>query len=142
MRLVLGDDATVAAWAAARLGIRSIQPPFVAFGVVDDERILQGAIVFNEFNGFSIEATVVGVACAQRRFIRAVLDYAFRQNEVLNLRCRTRVSNTHICNQLERLGFLPEGTLVNYFGPTKADHAAMYRLPRKKAARWLQESST
>lgn len=140
MRLVLGDDATVASWTEARLGIRLI-PPFVAFGIVDDEGVLCGSIVFNGYNGSNIEASVFGTACAQRRFLRAVMHYVFVQLKCLRLTCRTKRSNKTVSRQLTRLGFKYEGTLKNYFGPDRGDDAILYALFPKDAARWIEATT-
>lgn len=139
MKLVLGDDEAVAHWASVKLGVGSFYPPYVAFGVVDDEQILCGAIIFSEFNGFNIEASVAGRATAKRGFLRAALDYAFVQNKCTRLTCRTKRSNKTVCRQLTRLGFKYEGTMKNYFGPDRGDDAILYALFPKDAARWIGE---
>lgn len=136
MRLLFAEDELVASWAAQHLGVRFI-PPFTCLGVVDDDGVLVGAIVFNGFNGFNIEATVYGPACAKRGILRAVLNYTFKQLGCLRLTCRTKLRNKHISRQLTRLGFKYEGTLKNYFGPDRGDSAVVYALFPQNAAKWL-----
>lgn len=138
MRLVLGRDAEVGAFASERLGVPII-PPFTSMGVVDDNEQLVGAIIYNGFNGANIEITIVGPGCLTRRFIRAAFAYPFDQLGVLRLTGRTKRSNKTMCKLFPRLGFTFEATLKNYFGPTRGDDAVLYRMSRADAAKWLEK---
>ena len=136
MRLVLGRDEEVAEYASKMLAVKFV-PPYVCFGVFNDDDQLCGAAIFNGFNIYSIEISVYGPGCLNRRFIRAFLDYAFNQAGVLNIRARTRRKNKRMCKLLPKFGFNFESILLNYFGPTHGDDAICYRLSRKAAQPWL-----
>jgi hypothetical protein len=138
LRIALGDDEAVAAYVSAGLKTRII-PPFTAMGVVDKNGILCGGIIFNSFNGFNIEASVYGPACASRGVLRAVMAYVFVQLKCLRLTCKTRRSNRSVIQQLIRLGFTHEGMQRNYFGPQRGDDAILYALFPQAAARWIKE---
>ena len=135
MNLIFGHDQAVAEYVAAGLGV-VIHPPFVAIGVVKDDR-LAGGMVFNGFTGANIEITAFGPGCMHRGIIRAALHYVFEQSNVLRLTARTKRSNKLVCKLLPRLGFQFEAVLKNYYGPQRGDDAILYRLTRGDAARWI-----
>lgn len=136
MRIVLGQDEAVGAFASEKMG-RAIIPPFTSMGIVDDAGELVGAIIYNGFNGANIEISFYGPGALHRRFIRAAFDYPFTQLNVIRLTARTRRSNKTTCKLLPRLGFVYEATLKNYFGPSRGDDAVLFRMTRSEAAKWL-----
>jgi RimJ/RimL family protein N-acetyltransferase len=139
VRLVLGQDEEVGAFAAAKLGI-PILPPYTSMGIVDDlTGELAGAIIYNRYNGADIEISFYGPGTMHRRFIRAAFAYPFEQLNVLRLTARTKRSNKAMCKLLPRLGFVFEATLKNHFGPTRGDDAILYRMSRAEAAKWIGE---
>jgi hypothetical protein len=137
LRLVLGADAQVAEWAAAKLG-QAIVPPYVCFGIVGESGLC-GAIIFNSYTGPNIDVTVYGPGCGKRRFIRAAYDYAFNQAKALRLTAQTRRGNVVARRLLPRLGFTFEATLKRYFGPTRQDDALSFALFPEDAARWMRD---
>jgi RimJ/RimL family protein N-acetyltransferase len=140
MRLILGQDEAVGAFAAERLGV-SITPPFTSMGIVDDADQLIGAIIYNDYNGANIEITVHAPGCLNRRIIRAMAAYPFEQLGVLRLTSRTKRSNRVMCKLFPRLGFVFEATLKHYFGPSRGDDAIVYRMTRAEADKWLGDRS-
>ena len=138
MRLVLGRDEEVAAFAAEGLQTKFV-PPFVAFGIVDEAGALCGAMVFNHFNGFNMEVSMFTPGCFRRRFLKAGLDYVFHQAGCIRLTARTRRRNKALCRSLPKLGFVFEGVMKSYFGPRKGDDAIVFRMTAAEAARWIGE---
>lgn len=140
MKILLGQDDVVAQWAAERLGI-SINGPKSTFGIVDSAGSLHGAIIFTNYNGSNIEATVVGLRCFTRGIIRAAAHYAFIQAKCNRVTFHTRRNNRKTCRILAKhigsSGF--EGIAKSYFGREKKDDAVIYRLDRNTAVKWCGE---
>lgn len=135
MRLLFGHDRSVADFVSDGLGI-VISPPFVAIGIVDDDK-LRGGMVFDGYNGSNIEITLYAPGSLKRGIIRGGLHYVFVQSGVLRLSARTKRSNKAMCRILPRLGFKFEAVLPQYFGPQRGDDAVLYRMTREDAARWI-----
>lgn len=138
MRLVLGQDAAVADWAGAALGV-TFQPPFVAFGIVDTNGRLCGASIFNDFYpGGNIEWTHVGAGTLRKGLLREMAQYAFIKNRATRITAKTRRGNSIVRRLLPKAGFAYEGTQKRYFGPDKSDDALVFALFRADAERWLR----
>lgn len=138
MKIVLGCDDKVAAWASERLGIAPMVGPLTAFGVIDSEGVIHGAIVFTNYNTSNIDATVVGPRCFTRNIIRAAADYCFNQLKCNRVTFRTKRKNKLACRILAKHigpnGF--EGVAKSYYGREKKDDAIIYRLDRNGAVKW------
>ncbi len=137
MHLLFGFDNEVARVVGEGLGV-VIHPPFVAIGVVDDRNRLMGGMVFNNYTKASVEITVYGPRCMKRGVIRAAMHYAFIQLGVLNLRARTKRSNARMRKILPKLGYRFEATLDQYYGPSRANDALLFRIARPQADKWLK----
>ncbi len=135
MDLLYGHDVLVADWVGEKLG-RRIFPPFTAIGVVDTNA-LKGGLVFNEYSGPNIEVTMFGPHCLSRKVLKATGVYVFSELKCLRLTARTKRSNKLMQKLLPRLGFDYEATLKNYFGPTRADDALLFRLTEEYASKWM-----
>lgn len=137
MNLVLDRPAEVAAWASYRLGV-PVPSECKAIGVIDKSGSIAGAIIFTNWNGSNLDATVVGQRCFTRNIIRFAADYVFNQLRYNRVTFRTRRDNKPVCRLLAKHigseGF--EGTARAWYGPTKADDAIIYRLDRRLAAKW------
>jgi RimJ/RimL family protein N-acetyltransferase len=135
MRLALGNDEAVAEWLGGKLGV-VFHAPYTTMRVEDDQYRICGAYLFNNYNRHSIEVSVYGRAAIQRRFIRAVSDYAFNQLGVIYMRARTRRSNKRMVHMMPKLGFEYEGTLKRWYGPAKGDDALLFRVCQNNAMKW------
>ena len=127
MRLVFNDPERVAAWVSDRLGT-IIQPPYVAIGMTDDDRLYCGGAVFNNWNGANIEITVAMDRRPTRGVIRALQHYVFEQSKATRVTAHTRRANKKVRRLLPRLGFKFETTRERFFGPTRADDAFAFVL--------------
>ena len=135
MRLALGDDHAVADWLGRKMGME-FHPPYVTMRIEDDEGRIKAAYLFNNYNRNSIEVSAYGRDAIQRRFIRAVADYAFNQLGVIYLRARTKRSNKRMVHMLPKFGFEYEGTLKRWYGPAKGDDALLFCGARDNAMKW------
>lgn len=134
-RLALGNDEAVGQWLSDKLGIL-FYPPYTTMRIEDENYRICGAFLFNNYNRNSIEVSLYGRAAIQRRFIRAVSDYAFNQLGVIYLRARTKRSNKRMVHMLPKFGFEYEGTLKRWYGPNKGDDALLFCGSRDNAMKW------
>jgi RimJ/RimL family protein N-acetyltransferase len=135
--ILLGHDPLVLAWIKARHGMEMF-PPCVAVGISEGSDLI-GAIVFNNFTGRNIEASVAGETRAfSPRVIRWCFQYAFGQLGCSRATLRTRKRATEVRHLIERMGFKPEGKMRRYYGD---DDAMVYGLLREEAGRWFKESA-
>lgn len=138
MLLVGGQDQVVADWAGQAFGKPFLQP-LSAFGITEADGLLKGAVIFNDFQGknANIEMTYFGPGTISRGIIRALAAYAFIQNNVSRVTCKTRRDNVIARKILPRLGFKFEGVLKRYWGTEKGSDALIFMLDRNSAKRWL-----
>jgi RimJ/RimL family protein N-acetyltransferase len=134
--LIFGQDEPIADFVGRTLGI-TVHPPYSAIGFARNNELIGGA-VFNEFNGWNIEVTLV-CPMFSRGTIRALVKYAFIQAGCGRMTAKTRRSNKRTCQILPKIGFKFEGIQARFFGPQTADDAILFRLDRDVAlTRWLK----
>lgn len=136
MRLVAGFDGQVAQWVRDNSGA-VFHPPFVALGVVREDRLV-GGFVFSQWTGASIEMSAHAPGCMRPGIVREIARYCFETNKVLRVRAKTRRSNVRVRKLLPRMGFEFEATLKEYYGADRANDALLFALDREAAGRWLK----
>lgn len=140
--LVLGHDAEVAAWVAARMPMPSRFEKCVAIGIEGDGILIAGA-VFNNYrqhqHGSDIEISFAADSprWATRRNIRGIFAYVFVQLECVRLTTITSRKNKRARKLNVGLGFKLEG-MVRKAYDGKYD-AAVYGMLRSEADRWLKD---
>lgn len=141
MQVVYGGPAdenalVIGQWFAAQTG-SPVHPPFSAIGWLDGQQFC-GAVLFNNYNGSNIEVHGrVLNSRVTRQMIRDVFDYVFVRADCNRLTAKPPRKNKAVRKFAERLGFIYEATLKNYYGPARGDDALVYRLDRATAERWL-----
>jgi RimJ/RimL family protein N-acetyltransferase len=132
--LLFDQDAALASWAGARLGIADFRP-CTAIGVAHKGEIVAAAI-YNNYRPPNIEITFVTSSprWASRGAIRAMLRYPFVQLGCKRLTAVTTAQNAAARAFLLRLGFRQEGVHPDAL-PT--GDAVSHGLLAKDAARWL-----
>lgn len=114
-----------------------VHPPFAAIGWADDEKLI-GAALFNDYNGSNIEIHICTTDKQMtRQMIRDVFDYVFVRSNCNRLTAKPHRKNKAVREIAERLGFVFEAALKNYYGPGRGNDAMVYRLDRSAAERWL-----
>lgn len=137
MPIVTGHDATVAEWAGTKLNA-VFHPPYIAWGTIDRNGTLNGAIIFCDFiRGGNIEMTMAGNGVMRRGVFREIALYVFDQLKCTRLTARTRRGNTIARKLLPKAGFSFEGTHRRYYGPVKADDALVFALFPESAEKWM-----
>jgi hypothetical protein len=112
MRIVTG--AAVATWVMARFGLPEKEKS-ESIGLMRDGEIVAGVVFWN-FNGFDIEATVASIPGGNRtRLVRAVGEYCFDQLKCTRISVTTADANT--AELAFRMGGVLEGVKADYNGP-------------------------
>lgn len=138
-KIILGASDQVAAYAAQKLGkpmgalSSAFVPPYVALGVGDYDE-LRGALIFNGFDHFGIEMTVVGEHCWTRQIIRFIFDYVFNDLNCIRLTVHVRASKPEHEALAKRLGFVREGVVRCKYG---SDDGILMGMLRNEC-RWLK----
>jgi RimJ/RimL family protein N-acetyltransferase len=140
--LVLGHDAEVAAWVAARIPVRVSFEKCAAIGVAVDGKLIAGAVFTNYrelAHGKDIEVSFAADSprWATRQNIRSIFSYPFTQLNCVRLTTIVSRKNKRARKLDVGLGFKLEGMVrKGYDG--KYD-AAVYGMLRSEADRWLKE---
>jgi RimJ/RimL family protein N-acetyltransferase len=145
MRLVLGDDAAVAAWVAARIPQMSGSHDFgpcAAIGVVSDAGAPLGGVVFHNyqprFRNIEVSFAADTPRWLSRRLIRGLLSYPFDQLKCQRITTLTPKRNKPAREFLNRFGFKREGVIRRGFGDD--DMIISGLLAREwKGSRWMTE---
>jgi RimJ/RimL family protein N-acetyltransferase len=136
MNLVLGHDKTVADWAGEKFGV-TIHPGYIAWGVIDGEGTLTGAIVLHNFmRRGNMEMAMVG-AVVRRDILRRLARYVFGQLGCTRCTARTARSNVLVRKMLPRAGFQFEGVNKRWYGPDREHDALVFALFPEQAKRWM-----
>lgn len=134
MTIIYGRDKYILAWAREVYGFE-FHPPCVTIGIAKDGELI-GAVVFNNYTGPDIEASVMGEPRAfTPTVIRTCFRYAFQTSGCVRATLRTRKKNRKARELIERMGFRQEGCLKRYYGN---DDAVIYGLLKEQAARWMR----
>lgn len=139
--LIGGQDQTVLDWASAVLNKKFVQPAS-AFGITDENGLLKGAAIFNDYyKGGNIEMTYIGAGTFSRSIMKGLARYAFTACQVSRVTLKTQRANLVVRKLLKagRLGWQFEGVIPRYFGPTKQDDALTFVLYKHKAPKWMME---
>lgn len=139
MRLITDQPEIIARFVATGLQ-RTFWPPYTALGWVQengDNWRLVGGVVFNDYNGHNIEASVHWDGPLTRRPIVEGLRYVFLQCKCGRLTARTERGNVRMRKILPRLGFVIEAELKRFYGPRKAQNALVFRMDTATAYRWI-----
>lgn len=145
MKIVLGRDAEIAAWAAKQIGqpmgtlSRGFLPPYVAVGFLDRHDELVGAAVFNQFTGRDIEASIVGGACLMRSLLWWMFNYVFSELGCARVSLMIRASRPSHEDMARRVGFTREGIARRRFGDD--DDGILMGMLRGEC-RWLKDGKS
>lgn len=140
--LVLGHDAEVAAWVAARIPHMAggAFGPCAAIGVVVGNEMVAG-VVFHEFQPahgtMMLSMAATSPRWATRGHVRGLLAYPFQQIGVHKLWTLTEAQNQRALRFNKGVGFRQEAVLRDQFGPKR--HAVVCSmLAREWRKRWSE----
>lgn len=134
MNLVFGHDVTVAEWASRHndgLG----RWPDHAWGVIDNQGVLRGALLLHVYNPWTWEMEMHGRVSngVAKRFFRSVFGCGVQRLEI-----KASVANKGTRKAAPKWGFVFGGRLKNYYGP-HGDAFVWAMTPEQ--CRWLEKES-
>lgn len=112
--VLYGADAHVATWVQERLGGELVKVPFVAFGVIEANRLVAGAYYHswhdnNVIRDITIAVAIDDAAALKPETVARVLDYAFGQLKLPRITAEIPLANERAVQQATRLDFKLEG---------------------------------
>lgn len=144
MRLIADQPEIIAQFVATGLQ-RTFHPPYTALGWVmerGEKWTLVGGVVFNDYNGANIEASIYWSGPVTRQPITDTVRYVFEQCKCVRLTAKTERGNRKMRRILPRLGFQIEAELKDFFGPgskrDRSKNALVFRMERRQAEKWLK----
>ena len=135
LRLLEGFDKEVCEWVAASapFGYADFRPGDRGFAIVSGDRLIAG-VVFSlwqpAFSSVEFSGAAVSSYIASPGIVAALGHYAYRQLQANRVWARTATRNTRAIRILRHLGFTPEGTHVDFYGPGL--HAGTYRMLKRE----------
>lgn len=136
MRLLFGEEKTVADWASAMFG-HPLRNWYFAQGIVDKAGVLRGAATWHDMNGSNIELCFYGPGAMSADIARALMRFAFDEIKVNRISAKTQRGNKIIARALPSFGFRFEGIARRYYGPTKKLDAVMFGLLADDARKFI-----
>jgi RimJ/RimL family protein N-acetyltransferase len=132
-RILLFADAFVGNWMSHKFGHQFL-PPFTTMGFLDGNRQLVGGVIFNQYHEGDIEISIYAPGRLRRGHIVAICRYVFETLKCNRISARTRASSLDVRRNLDRAGFVQEGTLRRYY--EDGENAVLYGMT-KEDCRWL-----
>lgn len=129
------QDLAVLDWASKILNVAFDPKQCAWVANVSDSGELLAVVIYTRFSPWNCEMSVASASpkWASRGFIRAAFHYPFKQCGMNRVTAAVEPDNTKSIDMLERLGFVREATLAEWFGDKDA---YVYRMTRKEC-KWL-----
>jgi hypothetical protein len=125
-------------WVTEKSGGRCLEGA-TAIGVEKDG-VLQVGIMYEGYTGVNgsiiMHSRCDNAKSTSREFYRVIFDYPFNQLKVRRCTGFVNRNNTHAIEINERLGFVLEATLLDYFPD---GDALIYRMT-KEQCKWIKDS--
>lgn len=134
MRLLVGHTDTVAQW-ALRYGPLARQPD-AAFGIIDNDGVLRGALILYADNQWTAELEVVGTVTND--IAKAFFAVVFQSIGLERLEIKTSRTNKATKKAAPKWGFTFDGVRKRYYGP-HGDALCWYMTP--ETCRWLKDEN-
>ncbi len=131
-RLVKDASEAVLGWAAHKLGT-VFRQPCIAFGVLNREGKLVGAVIYNDFDARNIEMTMVG--SFKPGIVKAGFSYAFNELGCRRISVTIPSRNKDMIAKALRWGWAVEGLKRDYYDN---DHAIILGMLRDEC-RFLKD---
>lgn len=113
--LLIDNDQLVSLWAFKTFNVFA-QPVDKAFGIIDSNGRLQGAILFQNFNGVNIELSYYGPSTLTSGIIRIIARTALEFFNASRLTVVTSRRNKRLIRGLLKIGFKLEGIQRCFYG--------------------------
>lgn len=117
---------------------RKVIPPYSAIGWIEKDKLV-GQSVFVDYTGSNIEIHLNTPGVFNRRIIRDVYGYVFKQLKCNRLTAKVATNNEKLLQLLPRLDFEYECLIEQYYGEWDSPvDAAQYKLTKNNALKWLK----
>lgn len=113
--LLLGDDDKVANWAFSTFGFYPTRVDR-ALGIIDSNKALVGAILFQNYNGTNVELSYYGPHTLTPGIVKAIAKVAIVEFNAARVTVVTSKKNKRLMRVLQRFGFKLEGAQRRYYG--------------------------
>lgn len=113
--LVLGNDYQVASWAFATYKLFPT-PVNMGLGIIDQNGVMVGAILLQNFNGTNIELSYYGPRTLSVGIVRSIARLVVTEFNAARLTVVTSKRNKRLMKSLQRIGFRLEGAQRYYYG--------------------------
>jgi len=110
--------------------------PFSAIGVLRNDDLV-GVAIFVDYTGSNVEAHVFAPNCLTKSSLRYFFNYVFNVLECNILRVKPFITNRKALEIINNLGFTYEYTLEQYYGPSKAEDAIMFKIKKDQVSKWV-----
>ena len=129
------QDLAVLNWASDILKVKFDYKQCAWIANLSDDCDILGAVVYTRFSPWNCEMSVASASpkWATRKFLKVAFGYPFEQMELKRVTAAVEPDNINSIDMLERLGFVQEATLSEWFGDKDA---LIYRMKRKDC-KWL-----
>jgi RimJ/RimL family protein N-acetyltransferase len=135
MRFHFGDSQVISEWVAAHIPHVDGFEGAATIGILDDDGVPLGAVVYHEYRGNDIQ-----LSCAadsprwlNRKALATIFRYPFVQLKCSRVTAMTPSKNTNTRQFLERVGFKQEGIMRQGF---VSDDCVVYGMLRSEC-KWI-----
>ena len=136
IRVIVDEPERISKWAMPQLEGQGNLRETQAFGYELNGEIV-GAVIFQDHSQYDMHVTVVSTNSIwwQRRYIKAMYQYVFKQCKCLRLSAMANETNTKSIKLLKALGFKEEGRLRQFY---KDSNAIIFGQLRSEC-KWIKE---
>lgn len=137
--LLIGSDEAVADWLFTVYKLPRIRYD-CALGVVDDQKVLVGAVMFHYWNGTNVELSYFGANTISPGIIRSLAKFTLFRFDPARLTVTISARRRQFLRAVQKIGFKPEGVQRCYYGKrdcrrNTAHRFVMFRDQIEKLAR-------
>ena len=129
--LLFGYDKQIAKWAFGKFKFNPT-PYVMAIGVINDDKEVVGAALFQEYNGHNVELAYYGPNTLTPHIVRTLASVAMNGLHCDRMTVRTGKKNKALTKSIKKLGFVYEGIQRRFYGN---DDAVMFGLYGNNLAR-------
>lgn len=116
-----------------------VAPPYSAMCWTNDKNEIIASALFNDYNGFNIDAHICMPGTFSKQKIKDIFNYVFVFLKCTRLTAKPKRSNQMVVKLIERLDFIPEATLNEYWGLGSENDALVYVFKSNNLETWINK---
>lgn len=130
-----GQDLFILEWASDILGVKFDPKQCAWIAKVSQDFDIIAVVVYTRFSPWNCEMSIASKnpKWASKGFLKFAFSYPFEQLKLTRVTAAVEPDNSKSIDMLERLGFIQEATLSEWFGDKDA---LIYRMKRSEC-KWL-----